>query len=95
MNQIAATIVISYGTAFASKYIVNKITDKITDKVVSTTTGVISGSVQTVLGRPQNNKPIEYEYILLDKDDIIIDEIKYVTSKEKRPSIDQSWTDLY
>ena len=95
MNQILATVAISYGSAFLYRYTTNKVTDIVIDK----TTRVVTTSAKSAWSSLTNSQPIkpEIEYELISVDDnkeVITDEIIYVTSKMKKKSIDSSWNEI-
>ncbi len=96
MNQILATIAISYGSTFLFRYATNKVTDIVVDK----TTQVVKSSAKTAWSSITNNnnntheikEQIEYELISIDENnEVITDEVLYVTSKIKKKSICESW----
>ena len=93
MNQILATVIISYGSAFLLRYTTNKVTDIVIDKTTQAVATSAKGVWNNIKGHP---KP-EIEYELISKDEnheVITDEIIYVTSKMKKKSIDSSWSEL-
>ena len=90
MNQVIATVAISYGTSYLIKYAVNCFTDAIFNR----TTKIVKNKAKTAWDHITNNEvdkgPVEYELIDLGKDDVVV----YVTSKKRKDSIDENWEGL-
>jgi hypothetical protein len=90
MNPIITTIIVSYGSTYLIKYAIEAFTYAIFKITANTVTSTAKVVYNKSFGTP---KPIgSYELINVDENnDPILDEIIYVTSKERTMSIDQGW----
>jgi hypothetical protein len=95
MNQILATVVISYGSAFLLKYTTNKVTDIVVDKTTQAVKNSAKGVWKNITNQQEIKPEIEYELVSTDENnELITDKIVYVTSKMKKKSIDSSWNEI-
>jgi len=93
MNQIIATLAISYGSTYLTSYLYRVAIDCFTSAVLNKTSTIAKNRISKALKR-QNNIPeiIEYELISGNLDQA--NEIIIVNSKERKKSIDESWNNL-
>ncbi len=84
MDQIVTVFVVSYGTTYLVKYGVEYMTSNIIKKTTNKAKKIVTNMIYT---KPKKN--IEYQLINLDENNqIIFDEVVYVTSYTKDKSKD-------
>jgi hypothetical protein len=80
MEQIATTVLVSYGATYALKYTFEYITYNIFKRTTKKAKKVVTNMIY-----PRKKKPIEYQLINIDSDKrIITDETVYVSSKPRK-----------
>lgn len=95
MNQFVATLALSYAGTYIGKYagtyLYNGAKDYVTNKVIYGSVNVVKNAITT-----KKVDPIEYEVICVNEEnqEVILEPIMYVTSQERKKSIDQSWSDV-
>jgi len=90
MNQIIATLAISYGSTYLTPYLYRFAVDCFTSVILNKTSTLAKKSISRVLSKTIEPEIIEYELISSNLD--IANEIIIVNSKERKKSIDESWS---
>jgi len=94
MNQIIATLAISYGSTYLTPYLYRFAIDCFTSAILTKTSTLAKSSITRVLKTNDiiERDPIEYEIISSNLDEA--NEIIIVNSKERKKSIDESWNNF-
>ena len=94
MNQIIATLAISYGSSYFTPYLYRLAIDCFTSAILNKTSTLaktgITKAWSKATNEPPQRDPIEYELISSNLDEA--NEIIIVNSKERKKSIDESWS---
>jgi len=92
MNPIIATLAVSYTSSYLLRYSIDYFTYSVFKITTNTVKDVVKTSFQKTVKDIQDDP---YELISFNENnDVIFDEIRLVTSKDRSKSIDQSWTNL-